>query len=293
MSSPLDLRGPEFLILYAGLLVAAFVMAILLRRSMRYPIEDQFEAGGKLDAYELAQLAGGRVLAVQAALAQLMDQGDLEFDKATRRFRKVARPDRKRPEFEQAALDSVADSGPFHLGNLVKALATPCARIQEGLEAAGLVVSRSTDIMARTVSSVPFLLLLGLGLMKIQVGVARGKPIVFLVMLCMITGLIWIFWLATRVHRSRWGDAVLARLRRDHAPLKVLGSGTAPTGREGDLPLAVGLFGAAILARGPMRDFYTAMMPPGGSGTSCGGSSCGGGGGGGGCGGGGCGGCGG
>jgi hypothetical protein len=54
---------------------------------------------------------------------------------------------------------------------------------------------------------------------------------------------------ARRVGRTRRGDAVLERLRAEHARLSALGNGAldTPTG-AGQLPLAVGLFGLGVLS---------------------------------------------
>src|SRR5207244_1758807 len=109
---------------------------------------------------------------------------------------------------------------------------------------------------------------------------------------------------ATRPHRTRRGDLVLSRLKHENAALEFAAKRSGRMLSDGDLAMALGLFGMSILAAGPLANAYRALQPPKpastswssscSSGAACGGAGCGGGGGcGGGCGGGGCGGCGG
>jgi uncharacterized protein (TIGR04222 family) len=68
--NPFDLPGPEFLGLYAVLFVAAVTVAVFLRWYLRLPSDEPPRDGIELTAHEVAYLAGGPVLAVNAAMAR-------------------------------------------------------------------------------------------------------------------------------------------------------------------------------------------------------------------------------
>jgi uncharacterized protein (TIGR04222 family) len=170
--------------------------------------------------------------------------------------------------------------------------------IDKRLKEMGLLVA---DGQARLVRLVPTLLVLGVavfGIIKIGVGLSRGKPVAFLVVLCVATVLIALIGFARGVHRTVRGDRVLTRLKQENAALEHTARRKPSELAGDDLALAMGLFGIGILAYGPLAPLGTALRPPAGTGGcgaggGCGGGCGGGGGGGGGCGGGGCGGCGG
>jgi hypothetical protein len=170
---------------------------------------------------------------------------------------------------------------------------------------------------AQHLPAIPVFALLLLGISKILVGMSRGKPVGFLVVLCFITAIIgWCFLQVPVQQRSRYGDRILAKLRTQHANLRTA-KATNSLEAEPQLALAFALFGAVILKGSPLanltRDLYAPLSSSyskrssrsgsgstgiwwGGSdggGDSGGGDGGGGGCGGGGCGGGGCGGCGG
>jgi uncharacterized protein (TIGR04222 family) len=146
----------------------------------------------------------------------------------------------------------------------------------------------------------PTLLVVGLaiiGAIKIAVGVARDRPVGFLIAAVIVTFVVAAFFLKNP-SRSRTGDRLLKDLRRKHARLNVAAHGPAHDMSMGDLAMATALFGMAVVIGGPLDELRAALMAPpnqggGGGASGCGGgcgSGCGGGGGGGGCGGG-CGGC--
>jgi uncharacterized protein (TIGR04222 family) len=291
--NPFDLKGPEFLALYAVVAVSAMIVAGLWRRALRLP-EDSLEQP-PLGPYDVAHLAGGATQAVNAAVARLVNDGAFQIDEAGKLTRGGEAPTDLQP-LEARVYGADLDK----MKSMREVAAPEVAKIRERLQQHGLLVSDSQSTRARWL---PALLLLGValfGLIKLCVGLARGKPNVgFLVVFIFVTlGVALVGFALRRVHRSRWGDKVLARLKADHAALQT-SAASQPGGLTGaDLPLAVGLFGVGILAMGPLARLHKMLTPPpgagGGDASGCGGGD-GGGGGGGGCGGGGggCGGCGG
>ena len=109
-------------------------------------------------------------------------------------------------------------------------------------------------------SSAAVLAVLVLGMMKISVGMTRHRPVGFLVILCAMTAVIGLALLVVRPRRSRYGDRELDRLRRENAALRTATGSRADELTGADLALALGLFGTAVLAEGPLADLRTAVL---------------------------------
>src|SRR5260370_20282838 len=86
--NPLDLQGPEFLGLYVVLFVAAVAAAFFLRRFLRLPGDEPSREALDLSPYEVAYLAGGEELTVNAAMARLVHENVLAVDAINRRLAK-------------------------------------------------------------------------------------------------------------------------------------------------------------------------------------------------------------
>ncbi|MFO0891906.1 MAG: TIGR04222 domain-containing membrane protein [Isosphaeraceae bacterium] len=291
----LNLKGPEFLQLYLGLIGLATAAALFIRWRFRQPSDDAWIEGAPLDPYEVAYLKGGRVLAVNAALAGLVHRGELTVDAGNRKLRPVSAPGPEAYELERAVYQEAeaadGDVKELHKQDRELTDALPTRLIDEGL-----ICADDTAERVRWGSVIPLAVVLVVGCLKIIVGMQRHRPVALLVILCVATGIMALAFLSKRPHRTRRGSRLLARLGRENAALH----DTAITlrGRSGlkpkDVALAVGLYGAGVMANGSLSELKQLLKPPGGGG-GCGsgcGSGCGGGGGCGGCGGG-CGGCGG
>ncbi|NEQ86696.1 MAG: TIGR04222 domain-containing membrane protein, partial [Moorea sp. SIO2I5] len=101
-----------------------------------------------------------------------------------------------------------------------------------------------------------------------------------LIILCVITAIIGLFFLVVPVNRSRYGDTVLANLKVKHRMLQ-------NAQNNSQLALAFALFGSTVLSQYGLEDLLKVFNPPshsgnsggfGGGGFGGGGSSCGGGG---------------
>jgi uncharacterized protein (TIGR04222 family) len=303
----LDLRGPEFLRFYLAVLAVVLVAAGVLRRSLRHPGGD-LPPGRRpqLHPLEVAYLSGGARGIIDAAIAGLVQRRHLGVDKIRRTLTVGMAPDRATP-LEEAVWEAV-DAKAGNVSQVRRAVSDMTRSATSRLQSLGLVVTDSQAAGARLLPALLVLAVMLLGVAKIVVGVERNRPVGFLVMLSAIPLVAMIFFIASVPVRTRRGDAVLARMKRQNAALQATAA-RAPNSLAGDdLSLAFALFGAGIFAWGPMADLRQTLAPPreGGSGCgggsscgggSCGGATCGGGGGGceggGGCGGGGCGGCGG
>jgi uncharacterized protein (TIGR04222 family) len=282
--NPFDLPGPAFLPLYAAVFAAGLALAIFLRLRLRGPEPDPPHEPPALDPYEMAYLAGGPQRAVDAALARLVQDGAFRVESRRRQLVRQGHLPAGAHPLEKRLHPGLLANPQRTVDELRGRVTTQMEKIRTRLQKLGLVVGRIQLLPPAVMLGVAFF-----GVVKIVVGATRDKPVGFLVLACIGTGLVALKGFGRPVHRSRRGDRVLAQLKRQHAALR-----ETARARLGDLPspdlsLAVGLFGLGVLAKGPLSRLQTLLRPPSPPGGGDGGSSCGGGG----CGGGGCGGCGG
>lgn len=293
----LELRGPDFLEFYIIVLVGAIAAAIALRWLLRSPSGDLSSNAPPLDPYEIAYLAGGPKLAIDAAIASLIHTGALHLTTSSSNFKLAKAETEARYPLQAAVLERVSSgrSSPKLLHRDATELAQPIAA---RLVQTNLALNPSQAVIVRLVPALLVASILLIGIMKISVGVARGKPVGFLILLCLLTLGISSFFAFARIYRTRAGDVVLRQLRFRSSALRST-AGTSPQRLDGDsLAFALALFGPTIFTSGSLLTLRQALWPAsqsggGGSSGSCGSSGCGSSSCGGGCGGGGCGGCGG
>ena len=84
--NPFDLRGPEFLLFFAGCIAVVLGAIWLVRRFVESGAESLADVS---DAYEIAFLREGPEAAVEVALMSLIDRGVLRVD--------ARRKDKQRP----------------------------------------------------------------------------------------------------------------------------------------------------------------------------------------------------
>lgn len=277
-ANPLDWEGGDFLRLYLALAPIAIVAAVLLRRQLR----DTGAARGRPQGpLELAYLAGGPQRCVDAGVAQLLAEGKASWDESGRRLHLQAAAHGEAPPLDWIAQCIAADGSP------AKVLERGVSRLQElrrALVAKGLWLDDGAAWNVRLLSTLPVQALWLLGLAKIGVGLARERPVAFLVILSIVLGAILAGMLLTKPTRTRAGDAALAEARLQHGRLT-----RAP--RAGEVGIAVALLGTVALAGTAWAGYHDVRTPPSGgdasssSGDSGGSSDSGGDSGGGGCGG--------
>jgi uncharacterized protein (TIGR04222 family) len=277
----LDLPGPEFLTLYAVLAVVALVASLVLRRALRGPGGRTGDGDAlRLHPLEVACLAGGPRLAVNTAVASLFQRGLIRLSGDTRPTLEPARPaggagdDAPLHPFETGILHLIRHSPPQTIRTVHRA--APLHAVAGEPTRAGLLLSGPARAAVGAASVVPLAAVLVLGLLKIGVGVARDRPVAFLVIFCVATLVAVVILLATTPRRTRAGDAALDRIRRQHAALRPTAFSAPGSLAPAEFALAVGLFGVGVLAAEPaLADLRRAIVPPNQGGTSsCGGSSC-------------------
>jgi uncharacterized membrane protein YgcG len=146
----------------------------------------------------------------------------------------------------------------------------PFEPLRQALESRGLVLSRAQEWRARLMPALVMAAVTVFGILKVGAGIARDRPVGFLVVLCVFATLATVAFFKARVERSRAGDKVLEQLQSEHAS-----TARAPT--DSNLGLAVALVGTTALA-GTAYAAYHEARAAGGSDSSSGctssGSSC-------------------
>jgi uncharacterized protein (TIGR04222 family) len=298
--NPLDLRGPDFLVLYVLLAGGLAIVGGVLYAHMRTFGRGRRDAPDTLHPYALAFLAGGPRAAIQAAIVSGCRAGALLAHRTGGVTARGRVPSDAHP-LDVAVVQAVHGRVGVPLSVLTRDVRGATEPLRQALEAEGLWAPAGLAVTARNVLGLGFVAVLALGAAKVFVGIGRDRPVGGLLVLLVLTSILGIVgWRAWRGRTAR-GDAWLVRQRIRYRELGQ--SMTEPEGRDlhgADLALAFGLFGAPVLLHESVRGLRPHAWAPervrsgaasaSGCGTGCG-SSCGGG-----CGGscgGGCGGCGG
>ena len=270
-ANPFDWYGGAFLALYAFLFVGALIGGAVIAAWLR-------PGGNALpvtDDEELAVLAGGPDRLTETVLARLMANGAAIIDGGRLRF--AAGVAGGSPiEREIASLSS-----PAKWSAIRHRVAMAAGGIERRLVARGLLMERSEARQLGVYAAIPLALLFGFGLIKLQVGLARDRPVGFLSAFLIATAIAALIRVLGTKRITKAGVTALSEARERSARLKL-----APTQQE--TGTAVALFGTAILVGSPMADLHRMRQSDGGSGggdssssdssSSDGGSGCGGGG---------------
>jgi uncharacterized protein (TIGR04222 family) len=269
-----DYGAEQFLILYSGLIVLGWLLALVVPLILR-PVG---EPGVPQDAGQYAALASGKSRYAEAVMAGLLASGRLELEGKTFHVRER----QAATGGAETRLMSLGDS--FGWKSFVRAIDDGYRMDRDTLIEAGLLTGSGQALKVRLMAVIPMVLILLLGLYRLQAGRALGEPVGILAVL-MVAGVVVIGWrLLSGIRRTREGERALREARQENVRLK-----RAPT--QPEMALGVAIFGTAVLAGTPYDPLHAMRHGGGGDAGYAGGGD--GGDGGSGCGGGGCGGCGG
>lgn len=291
-----DLRGPDFLFVYAVLTAVAVFVTALLRRVVDgagVPLESPQRLVS--DPYLIAQLRGGSVETLRVAAMSLIDRDLIEHRDGTMKTKKGVEPRHARRPIERDVLRVLTDGSD---ADALKKLEPSCEPYEERLRALKLIPDDAIQTRRTILFAVMYVLLGGVAATKIFIGLNRGKPVLFLVVFAVVSAIV-LYKVATP-RRTRHGDNLLADIQRLFVGLKTRANILQRGGATAELALLAAVFGMAAVP--PTLFTYGSFLFPeprptssslsssgcGSSSSSCGGSSCSSG-----CGGGGCGGCGG
>lgn len=267
-ANPLDWTGGKFLALYATLAVLALLAGLRLRHALRDTGQTpNFEA----DIWQLAYLAGGEERVLDTAITELLTRDAIDVQRSAGELRLRVDP-RELPDPLDAVARQIKSSG--KLRSLLRAKPLWLRSRLQALEARGFVMRSNQALKVMLISALPLLAVLGLGVSKIVVGLGRGKPVDFLILLCVATVFAMLLVNFQRCRRSVAGDRLLAQQTLRHGRAR-----RAPQSEE--WPLAVALGGTAVLAAGPYASYHQMRQAAAGSGEGGGdsdgsGSGCGG-----------------
>lgn len=265
----------DFLVLYSALVVIGWLLALVVPMILR-PVG---EPGIPADAGQYAVLASGKSRYAEAIMAGLLASGRLELEGKTFHVRER----QGEGGGAETRLMSLGDS--FGWNTFVRAIDGGYRADRDALVEAGLLTGSGEALPIRLIAAVPMILIVLLGIYRLQAGRALGEPVAVLAVL-IVLGLVVIGWrLVSGLRRTREGIRALKDARQEHVGLK-----RAPL--RDNMALGVAIFGTAVLAGTPFDPLH-AMRHGGGGDAGYAGDGDGGGDGGSGCGGGGCGGCGG
>lgn len=284
-----DWRGPDFLSFFWWSSAIVLITAGLWRRMLIRNLETPDAQTEDLNAYDVAFLSGGGVLATNAALVGLADRklasigenGDVSL---------LANLDASAPlhPLERGIVDG-CNQFPKPLREVRSGTKASIEAIRENLIKRGLLYDAKEAGRARLYPLLLALVVPLLGIIKVIVGLMRDRPVGILAAASLaLTAAVFIYF-ARRPFRAPAGEQLLNELRSKNSHLRKPAAANALAGVT-VLPLAVALFGLSVLASTPFNKLETLLVPrsngDGGGGSGCGsGSSCGGGGCGGGCGG--------
>jgi uncharacterized protein (TIGR04222 family) len=281
--NPLNFTGGEFLTFYFLLSIIVVFLATRLRNYLRLP-DNNLGQTASLNTYETAYLAGGKDRVVDTAIATLFQKEYITVESNKRTLTLNESKENLFDPVEQEVAKAIALDGKI---DRVRSLVTSTRVIEtigDRLRQLGLLVTENQSLKAQTYPAILFACLLGLGFAKIVVGISRGKPVSFLIVMCFIIAIVGLGFWKIPVHHSRYGDRILQDIR---SRIRF----TIVSHTDPQLPLAFALLGIAILPNDMMfaelKQVFTPVSSSDGGGGSDGGGSDGGG-----CGGG-CGGCGG
>lgn len=252
--NPLDFDGPAFLGFYVALFLVCIGIAVLLRRQL---IDIGGERrGAALDTWATAYLAGGTQRVVDAGIASLLASGQAQWDDHKKSL-EIAHPQQVR----DYPLDGIARAAAAEpsLSRVARRVDGHIERIRNALLANKLLIDDSRRWLIGFSCALPFALLSVLGVAKIIVGLTRGRPVGFLIVLTLIAAGGALLLLFNRPERSRAGDRALREMNTRHAHAR-----RAP--RDADIGLAVALAGTAVLAGTAYASFHDFRSP--GSGDS-------------------------
>lgn len=255
--------GPDFLLFYGALLIAAIIAgfwipAFLRKDGQAHPVTDRLD---------LAWLAGGAARVTESVLARLLGSGAIGV--ADKKLRVV--DSRTGSDFVENTILRLG--GDFTLRDAHKSVKTYADDVDERLTNRGLLLERADRWTMRLAAVSPYLLVLGVGFYRRSAGLADGEDVGLLTLMMAAVAFFALLRFARFDVRTRAGQAALAEGQEAHARLR-----SAPTSPE--LGLGVALFGTGVLAGTPYSDLHTMRQSTSGgsdSGCSSGDSGCGGG----------------
>lgn len=266
----LEWKGPDFLGAYVMIATGTALTALALRTLLaRMSGGTGLTSDSPLGAYEVACLAAGPQRVVEAAFVSMAQAGTLQvaeaeskfigfFPTTTRTISQGTKLPSDAPEIERALYDA-AFSPVTSWKNLLLAGLPAARNIQSTLIERGLIHS-TLRTLAFLIPVMIMAFPLGLAIPKLALGISRGKPVGYLILATIATAVASFLFLASIPRVTRLGAAVVGRLRRHRAGTVEQVKDNCRVLPPADLAFSIGLFGAGLLACGPLSHIH-AMLP--------------------------------
>ncbi|MES2706126.1 MAG: TIGR04222 domain-containing membrane protein [Verrucomicrobiota bacterium] len=209
--------GPFLVFYIVALILAALLSFALQQRETERALPVETSAEPELtDVYEQAMLSGGECRVAQTALVSLILSGALTVKRTLLRrvmLEKAGGP----PEHpvERAFYEMAARNGPTPVHDLCRRIPAYHIRRQltDRLVRAGLLPEPNQRPVWK--AAVPLLIMLTIGVIRLIAGFERGKPVGFLVVLLIVTGILCFLATRRKLLRLPLGERVLSRLRQN------------------------------------------------------------------------------
>jgi uncharacterized protein (TIGR04222 family) len=142
--------------------------------------------------------------------------------------------------------------------------------LERALHLRGFLLAREQAQRLKWTSLLIFTAALGLGVLKVLIGIGRDRPVAFLVFLLLLAAGLGYSTLVSSANsrRSRRGDAALKLLREQNQPLLMTVGSEGAALNGGHLAMAVALFGTTALASSGHRELRTMLAPSSSGGVS-------------------------
>ncbi len=310
MHNPIaDMYGPTFLFFY-GCVIAATLITSWWKIRVADPTADlpPLPLRANPDPYEIAYLRGGENEVTRLAIFDLIQRGYLKVSEKQKwwggKDQRLARaPNHPHPRHLSPRdlkvfrffSSSRTATDVFQSGAIPKDVKGLCADYENKLQGEQALCPPEVSQEARRICLIAALIILGLGVYKLTVALAKGHSNVIFLIILGIGSLVGLALVGQPPRLSRLGRDYLKRLQGVFERLKPKAGTATPGVPDTTLLLLVSLFGVSVLTEtsyASVRDMFSrSTANSGGCGGGCGGGGAGCGGGG--CGGGGCGGCGG
>ena len=278
--NPLAMTGPEFLALYFSLGILVLTVGHIYRWWGLTGPEDSGTVIQNLNPHELAYMNGGKTRVVDLAVTSLVKSKVIAIDADQPWTVLSPRPDVRLDPIEQQILSSI-QSGM----QLQELRIKDHSRIEElrlQLQRSGFIPSDATIKEIQWINSLLMSGLLGLGVVRLVLGMMKGRPVGFLIMMMIFFAIVGIE-LRIAPHRTRKGDEAVEIAKTRYAHVKRRSSSIC--GLESRVLLsAFAIYGGTILLRDPaLATLGNIIQPPstssgdgGFDGSGGGGGGCGG-----------------
>ncbi|XZE19776.1 TIGR04222 domain-containing membrane protein [Pirellulaceae bacterium SH449] len=189
MTNPLNMDGPDFLKLFSLLIAIASVLAIVYRMlTSSWNRDDQQSDVAQLDPWQLAYLREGPLAVAQTAIVDLSAKKLIQAAPSRKKFVAVGGNERIRLAPVSRAILRAAQMGegvkPSQILNVIQ---YECKKIKEELIDMGVLRSASQRLGAVWPGIVAFGGVIILGISKLVVGILRGKPVGYLLLLLILS----------------------------------------------------------------------------------------------------------